>query len=345
MKRYFLISFSVFAFFILCYSCSENKKAEEVSVNPLFQIPNGWPKPVYNFENNKLTKEGIALGKKLFFDQRLSKDSTISCSSCHKTMYGLVDNGKAFSIGINNLPSERNTPSLFNLAWNKSFMWDGGVNHIEVQPLVPITNPVEMGEDLANVVSKIGRDKEYKKLFKTVFETDSITSQLIFKAFAQYIGTRVSSNSAYDRVMRKETVFKFSEWQQQGYILFQKHCVSCHTEPLFTNYQFKNNGLSLNTEKPDYGRYKITHDPTDSMKFKVPSLRNITFTAPYMHDGRFKDLLEVLDHYAGERPHNSLTDNAIAKMPKFTLEEKKRLIFFLGTLSDFTFKNDPENKK
>lgn len=335
MKKCFLIFFSVSAFFLLCHSCSENKRTEKVSVNPFFQIPKGWPKPVYNFENNPLTEERIILGKILFNDKILSVDNSISCGSCHIGEKAFSDAGKPFSKGVKNSSSLRNTPPLFNLAWNASFMWDGGVNHIEVQPLAPITNVLEMGEKLENVITKINASTDYKKLFKDAFQTDSITSQLIFRALAQFTGTLVSANSKYDKVMRGEKNVIFDSEEERGYKLFKQNCSTCHTEPLFTNGNFERNQMSLNENAPDQGRFLITRLPEDSAKFKVPTLRNLNYTYPYVHDGRFWTRLAILEHYSGRILKSSSSHEL--RIARFSKDDKKYLLAFLETLNDPDF--------
>lgn len=339
MSRSSFIS-SIF-FFLFLFSCSEKKSVKQISnsksqISHLqFQIPSGWPKPFYTYENNQLTWLRFDLGKKLFYDKQLSKTGKISCESCHHQSYAFSDAGNKFSKGINDLIGIRNTPALFNLAWNTSFMWDGGVNHIEFQPLVPLTSKIEMGETLEKIVSKIKNDSEYKLLFKNAYSTDSITSQYVLRAFAQFIGNIISDNSKYDKIMRKEKGFYFSNEEKEGYELFKQNCSGCHREPLFTDYSFRNNGIGGKKDSPDYGRFVITQLPNDSLKFKVPSLRNLRFTSPYMHDGRFETLEKVLEHYASKELHNKNADSLITIIPKLNHERQKKLILFLETLNDY----------
>lgn len=316
-------------------STSETKKS---SIHQLeFKYPAHWPMPNYTFKGNALTLKRIALGKKLFFDKRLSSDSTISCESCHHQNKAFSDGENELSAGVNGKKTVRNSPGLFNLAWSKTFMWDGGVNHLEFQPIAPITNPVEMNESMEHVIHSIGASHEYKLLFAEAYQTDSITSQLVLKAFAQFLGSLVSFNSKYDRIMRKDKAYRFNEEETKGFALFKKHCSSCHSEPLFTNHAFENNGLWLAKVNPDYGRYLITKLAIDSMKFKVPSLRNLQFTAPYMHDGRFHTLSEVIDHYSSGIVNYTNKSHKLDNMPDFTKEERQQLIAFLQTLNDSDF--------
>jgi cytochrome c peroxidase len=299
-----------------------------------FQIPKGWPKPNYDFSKNPLTEEGFQLGRQLFYDPILSKDSTISCASCHLQATGFTHVDHSLSHGIYGKIGTRNSMTMMNLAWSKTFMWDGGVNHLDVQPLNPITSPVEMNETLANVVNKLQKSDKYKSLFFAAFGDENITGQRVLKVLSQFELLLVTANSKYDKVMRKEAVFTNQE--QNGFQLFKNNCASCHTEPLFTNGKYENNGIPLDTTLNDIGRQRITEKLEDYLKFKVPTLRNIQFTNPYMHDGRFKKLTEVIKHY------NSLGNNKnlpkqLQKPMNLTNNERVDLVSFLLTLTDTEF--------
>ena len=300
-----------------------------------FSVPKGWPKPHYNFKKNPITQEGFALGRALFYDPILSKDHTISCASCHLQATGFTHVDHPLSHGIEDRIGTRNAMALINLAWNKSFMWDGGVNHLEVQPLAPITNPVEMDETLDNVVQKLQANSQYRFLFSKAFGTEKITGQLTLKALSQFLVLLTSTNSKYDKVMRKESVF--TEQEQKGYALFKQHCASCHQEPLFKTDAFKNNGLPLDATLNDYGRMKITQNSDDSLRFAVPTLRNIQFTPPYMHDGRFKTLTEVVKHYNSGIQHSKTLAAELQKPLHLTDTDRVDLVAFLVTLSDTEF--------
>jgi cytochrome c peroxidase len=303
-----------------------------------FKVPKGWPQPVYNFKKNPVTTNGFKLGRKLFFDPLLSKDSTISCASCHLqfTNYTHVDHN--LSHGIGGKKGTRNTLSIINAAWSSSFMWDGGVNNIEVQPLGPIENPVEMDSNLEAIITKLRRSENYREKFRSAFGTSAeITGQYILKALAQYMLSLQSTNSKYDKVMRKEPGVSFNEFETRGLKLFRTHCSSCHTEPLFTNNSFENNGLRPDSVLQDAGRAKITGHRTDSLKFKVPSLRNIEVSYPYMHDGRFNSLQMVLFHYSSDiEPSSTLSKKLPGNIP-LTEENKNDIIAFLKTLTDEEF--------
>ena len=297
-------------------------------------IPKGWPKPPTNiFAKNPLTEEGFQLGKKLFYDGRLSKDGSIACASCHQQFAAFSTFDHDLSHGVNNSFTTRNAPALFNIAWMKEMHWDGAINHIEVQPLAPITAANEMAETLANVLKKLSADTAYKRMFKAAFGDATVNSQRMLKALAQFTGCIQSYNSKYDKVKRGEAVYNVSE--QLGYEIFKAKCNACHTEPLFTNNSFRNNGIDMNASLKDAGRMAITGNPKDSLKFKVPSLRNITVTAPYMHDGRLYTLSQVIEHYrngidTAQPSLDSLLKNKIA----ISKQEKVDLLSFLYTLTD-----------
>ena len=292
--------------------------------------PESWPSPTYNFTKNPLTKEGIALGRKLFYDPILSKDSTISCSSCHLSYTAFTHVDHDLSHGIYDRIGTRNSPALMNLAWASSFMWDGAVNHLDVQALAPISSPVEMDETIQNVVKKVQRNSAYQTLFFGAFGDSTVTGEHLLKAMAQFELTLISANSKYDQMKRGEAAY--TEQEDKGYALFKTNCASCHAEPFFTNYQFENNGLPIDTTLNDYGRGVITKQPQDSLKFKVPTLRNIEFSYPYMHDGRFRKLRDVLNYYA---------QSSQMKI-KLSPDEKVDLIAFLLTLTDREFLFNPD---
>lgn len=298
-------------------------------------IPKNWPKPHYDFSKNNLTEEGFQLGRHLFYDPILSRDNTISCASCHLQQTGFTHVDHDLSHGIDGKIGTRNSSTLMNLAWNTHFMWDGGVNHLEVQPLAPIESNVEMDETLENVVKKLNTSPKYQALFEKAFGSKKVTGQLTLKALAQFLVMLKTDNSKYDKVIRKEE--KFTKQEQNGYILFKNHCASCHPEPLFTNNGFENNGLAIDTILNDFGRMKITQNSKDKLKFKVPTLRNIQFTYPYMHDGRFSTLTEVVKHYnSGIHKSNTLSSK-LEKPMNLSDNERVDLVVFLKTLTDKDF--------
>lgn len=298
------------------------------------EIPKGWPKTKYDFSKNPLTEEGFQLGRKLFYDPILSRDSTISCASCHLQATGFTHVDHELSHGIDGKIGTRNSLALMNLAWSDNFMWDGGVNHLDVQPINPITSPVEMDETLANVVFKLQNSDAYPILFEEAFGDSKITGQHLLKALSQFVVMLKSSNSKYDKVMRKEA--EFTEKENNGYRIFKANCASCHKEPLFTGDKFERNGLTIDTTLNDIGRERITNNIEDRMRFKVPTLRNIQFTAPYMHDGRFKKLSDVIKHYNSLGTGENLPKQ-LKKPMNLTDNERVDLLAFLHTLTDLEF--------
>lgn len=309
------------------------------SSTPIYlEVPSGWPKPIYNFKNNPLTEEGFELGRNLFYDPILSRDNTISCSSCHLQQTGFAHVDHELSHGIESRIGNRNAPALINLAWNKHFHWDGGVNNLEVQAINPIENPAEMDEKMANVIVKLQQNQQYKSLFRKAFGDEKITSQRLLKALAQFTVMLQSSNSKYDQVIQGKAAFNSQE--QHGYDLFKRHCATCHIEPLFSSKSFENNGLTLDNTLNDYGRIKITNNKKDSLHFKVPTLRNIQFTFPYMHDGRFKTLTEVIKHY-NTLKYNPNMAPALSKPMQLNDKDRVDLVAFLQTLTDRDFLFNP----
>ncbi|MGP8215710.1 MAG: cytochrome-c peroxidase [Bacteroidia bacterium] len=301
-------------------------------------FPEDFPKPLYDFKNNVPTPAGFTLGRKLFYDPILSKDSSVSCSFCHQRIAAFAHIDHPVSHGINGLLGTRNVPPLQNLIWEKEFMWDGGINNMEVQPITPITNPVEMDEDLGHVVKKLQRNKVYDSLFNAAFGDSIVTSQKLLRALAQFTGLMVSSNSRYDKYMRHEDTL--SKAELNGLKLFRANCEGCHKEPLFTDNSYHNNGIKYDSAFKDSGRMRITGNKSDFMKFRVPSLRNIEMTYPYMHDGRFRNLRQVLNHYTKTFTIESGADPILVKGISLTEQDKSDIIAFLKTLTDKTFLYD-----
>ncbi len=306
-----------------------------------FFVPKGWPKPVYDFKKNEVTDKGFELGRKLFYDPIISKDSTISCASCHLQYTGFAHTDHALSHGIEGRIGTRNAMPLMNLAWTKLFHWDGGVLNLEVQPINPITNPLEMDNTLVNVLGKLNHSKKYKGLFYNVFKDSIVTTKSLLKALTQFTVSLETYNSKYDKVMRHEKGIFFNEQEEKGYSLFKTNCGTCHNEPLLTNDSFADNGLPIDADYKDYGRVKVTQNPKDSFNFRVPILRNIEFTYPYMHDGRFKKLKEVLDFYTNGQVRRKTLAKELQKPIVLSDNDKKDLIAFLKTLTDKEFLFNP----
>ncbi len=325
-----LISFSIIAILLCAFVKNEHN---------LFEAPKQWPKPVYDFTKNPLSQPKIDLGKVLFYDPILSRNNTISCASCHSQYSGFTHIDHSLSHGIDDSIGTRNSPTLLNLAWQKVFMWDGSVNHLDVQALAPIQNKIEMDESISNVVLKLQKSKLYKTLFYRAYGDSMATGEKTLKAISQFMLMLVSNNSKYDSVMCKQSTFTTQE--ENGYRLFKKNCASCHQEPFFTNHSFENNGLPLNPELNDFGRYRVTKVASDSLKFKVPTLRNIEFSFPYMHDGRFKKLSQVLNHYTAGIENTKTLSKALKQPIVLSSNEKVDIIAFLLTLTDKSFLFNP----
>lgn len=300
-----------------------------------FIVPNGWPQPVYNFKNNPLTKEGFELGKKLFYDGQLSKDGNFACASCHQQFGAFNNYDHNLSHGINNQLTTRNAPSLQNLAWQNNFMWDGSISHLDKQFMFPLTSVNEMGENIDSILHKLNVDTSYPKMFEQAFGDSKINEQRIGKALAQFMLMLVSNNSKYDKVKRGEASFTQSE--NLGYTLFKNKCSSCHQEPMFTDYSFRNTGLQLDYTLNDFGLMNVTKDTADFMKFRVPSLRNVQVTFPYGHDGRFYRLYDVMEHYRSNLIPVANTDALVKNKIPLTPFEIGRITAFLNTLTDSTF--------
>jgi cytochrome c peroxidase len=308
-----------------------------------FQQPSNFPAPAYHFASNEVTKAGFELGRKLFFDPLLSANNTISCGNCHIPTAAFSHNGHSVSHGIHDLLGKRNSPAIMNLAWSTSFMWDGGIFDLDLQPVAPITNHVELDETMENVLNKLRNDAKYPPMFGKAFGSAEISSSNFLKALSQFMLMCVSSNSKYDSVMRNQGKV-FSPLEQQGYALVKQKCTSCHAEPLFTDNSFRNNGINPSILN-DSGRYKVTLNPADKYKFKVPALRNLSYTAPYMHDGRFFTLEAVLDHYSDhvqptENIDPLLQQGSVLGIP-MNADEKLQVLAFLKTLDDKSFVTNP----
>ena len=344
---------SVFLAIVLIVSCSKDAKIDgSNNVNDgsyAFTFPdNTWemfPIPA----DNPSTLAGVELGRKLFYDPIFSVDNTLACASCHKAQYSFGDN-TPLSNGVSGLIGKRNAMPLFNLAWADAtpsphkYTWDGGATSIERQIIGPVTLPFEMGSNLDTVVAKLQRHPAYPALFFKAFGNSVIDINNVTYAIAQFERTLISYNSPFDRMMRKE--IPMPQEVANGYSHFQSggagDCGHCHINGnLFTDYSFQNNGLS---EQPDSGLAAITGKSYDMGKFKVPSLRNLLFTAPYMHDGSLKTLLDVIEFYNAKTHTNATTSEFITKHNplglQLTAKQKGELYAFLVSLSDSSFIED-----
>lgn len=301
----------------------------------------GFP-PLQIPPDNPTTKQGIALGRRLFFDPILSADSTQACASCHR--YGQAySEPQRFSIGIDGISGTRNAPQLTNAAWLTSAFWDGRAASLEAQALQPVENPIEMHETWGNVTAKLQSHPDYPDLFGLAFGTNQITRDLVVKAIAQFERTFVSGNSKYDKFLRGDVQLTASE--QNGFSLFfseRGDCFHCHGSILATDHSFRN--IGLDSILIDLGRGDQTGNPNDMGKFKVPSLRNVEFTSPYMHDGRFQTLEEVVNHY-NSGGFRTATVDALIRVGTglgLTQTEVDDLVAFLKTFTDDEFLNNPD---
>lgn len=307
-----------------------------------FVRPSHFPEPVYHFNTNAITQAKFELGRKLFYEPRFSRDNTVSCGTCHIQSAAFTHHGHDVSHGIDDRLGSRNSPPVMNLAWSKSFFWDGGVFDLDLQPIVPVTNPVEMDETMDKVLAKLRGHPEYPGLFEKAFGSEGIDMERVMKALSQFMVMLVSASSKYDSVMRKQGIV-FTAQEERGYALFKAHCGSCHQEPLFTDGAFRDNGIGAGPNN-DEGRMLVTLQEADRYKFKVPSLRNVSYTAPYMHDGRFITLEAVLKHYAGQVKNTPnldplLKQNGTLGIP-LTAQDQADIIAFLKTLDDRPFITD-----
>ncbi|MGI4872579.1 MAG: cytochrome-c peroxidase [Janthinobacterium lividum] len=339
-------------------SCSHHEDAIDEPVPAAtpytLTVPAGFPTPIAS-PDNPLTVEGVALGRMLFYEKALSSTGTMACASCHQQSKAFTD-GLPLAVGVDGIANPRGTMSLVNLAWSKQFTWDGAFTTLEEQALKPIQNSVELHQSLTMGVAKLQATSTYPAKFLAAFGTKTITPDLTLKALSQFERTLISGNSRYDQYRIAPVGFTADE--RAGLFLYSNHivpgiraaeCFHCHSQPLMSSSydgKFFNNGLDLTFT--DLGRGGVTGLAADNGKFIAPSLRNIALTAPYMHDGRFKTLEEVLDHYSDHVQMNSpgLDPNLVLGLnnPLFgtghmdlTAAEKKQIIAFLNTLTDTDF--------
>lgn len=326
-RRYWWIS----GLFLLLVSCSK----EIFSGFQGFQNPSHFPEPVYRFADNEISEARFVLGRKLFYEPRLSRNNTISCGSCHIQSSAFTQHGHDVSHGIDDRLGTRNSPPIMNLAWMPTFFWDGGVFDLDLQPIVPITNHVEMDETVENVLQKLRAHADYPGMFKKAFGDTAINTARTMKALSQFMLLCVSAQSKYDSV-KQNLGARFTESEQAGYAFFQQKCANCHKEPLFSDFSFKNNGIAIGLND-DMGRYIVTLNEQDRYRFKVPSLRNVELTAPYMHDGRFITLDAALEHYRAQVQQTPNLDPQLKDGIPMTDTDKANLIAFLKTLTDRHF--------
>ena len=304
------------------------------------EIPNYFPEVTYNFEANPPTEKGFELGKKLFYDGKLSSDGVVSCGFCHIQDFSFTHHTHIVSHGVNGALGNRNAQPLQNMIFMNEFTWDGAAESLDAQPIIPITAEVEMNESFSNIIDKLQADEEYPQLFAEAFENGEVNTDNMLKAISQFLVMMVSADSKYDKILKNEGS-QFTDEEEAGKVLFDQKCATCHAGVLFTDQSYRNNGLPIDPEYDDEGRSRVTGLQADKYKFKVPSLRNIQITYPYMHDGRFQTLAQVLDHYdsgmvATENLDPIFQQNETLGI-SLTEDEKQKIIAFLETLTDDNF--------
>lgn len=295
-------------------------------------------------EGNPVTRQGVALGRRLFHDPVLSGDNTQSCSDCHAPEFGFSDHGERFSEGIDGSLGARNAPALTNVGWADSLFLDGRAPSLELQALEPVENPIEMHESWDHAVGEIRANPLYPPLFAAAFGDTVVTRERVTMAIAQFERTFISNQSKIDRFMRGE-IGELSPAEQRGRVVFFNdppgggHCFHCHPQPLFTDLKFHDIGLVADG---DPGRAAVTGRPEDSGKYRTPTLRNVAFSAPYMHDGRFATLMEVIEHYDHSVIARPTTNPLLLVAPNLTQQEKEDLLAFLLTMTDTAFVQNPD---
>lgn len=301
---------------------------------PAFAVPDGWPAPVYDFAANPVTPAGHALGRRLFFDPVLSRDGSIACASCHQPFAAFAHYDHPVSHGVDRRNGSRNAPALVNLAWLPALMWDGASGHLELQPLAPLENPQEMDVRLADVLDRQRADPAWVARFEAAFGSPEIDSQRLLKALAQFTGTLVSADTRYDRFLRGDDG-ALDAREQAGLAVFRQHCARCHAEPLLSDGSYRGNGLEERSVDP--GRAAVTGDPADHGRFRVPGLRNLSRTPPYMHDGRFDTLEQVVGHYRSGIRRSAALDPLLDGGIAIDDDEAAALLAFLRALDDPAF--------
>lgn len=330
---------------VLLAGCGNDKDSmpQPEAAAARLEVPANFPALPAANPDNPLTEEGIALGRALFYDTRLSGNDQLSCASCHSQALAFTDGVALSKQGVAGTTLKRHVPGLANLAWMDGLFWDGGSKNLESLAFGPITAEDEMDQDLTLLVSELKAVPAYVKQFKLVFQ-DEIKTAYIARALAQFQRTLISGNSRYDKYSRRAPGAALSAGELRGLQQVRQKCGTCHAGELFTDNLYHNNGLDSDFSDSAHegiyqGRYRITYNPADLGSYKTPTLRNVMRTAPYMHDGRFATMEEVLDHYSqGVRQSPSL-DPALqenAGIP-LTTEEKADIISFLETLTDHDF--------
>jgi cytochrome c peroxidase len=344
--------FAVIVLFGFLSSCKDTppdiiiKKEEPINNSDTFMLKVSSEMPELRIPlDNPFTKAGVSLGKFLFFDPILSGNNKQACADCHSQGDAFTDNKKAFSEGIRAKLGNRNSMPIFNLMWVDNLFWDGRAKTLRELATMPIENPLEMDARIPDVLVKLNESALYKDKFKKAFGVDTITKLELSKALEQFLLTIVSDNSKFDRV--NMGLERFTASEQAGFDDMKiKGCFACHKGTILHDNSFHNIGLDL--VFVDNGLANFTKKSTDNGKFKTPSLRNVAQSAPYMHDGRFTTLLEVIDFYDNDiksnSPNISSTEMNVIIRNKLSAEQKKNVITFLNTLSDDKYLNNPDYK-
>jgi cytochrome c peroxidase len=291
-----------------------------------------WPEKIFQIRQVQFP-DYRELGRKLFYEPALSADGSISCASCHSPFHSFAHADHRLSHGIGDSIGTRNAPALLNLAWQRSFMWDGAIHHLKAVPLAPLHHSGEMASSMQFALHTINQSSVYSAWLKAR-NLYPIDTEIFTDAMASFLSSLVSENSRYDRMNRGEIVFTTQE--KRGYEIFQMHCNRCHSEPLFTNGTMERNGLPEDSIIHDLGLEKITGNTNDRLKFKIPTLRNWLYSSPYMHDGRFARINDVLRYYT--------TEAASPLGVRLDAEQRTDLAVFLKTLNDSSFVFNPENQ-
>ena len=340
MKRWHIISTIILfiaAFSALLNGCKKTdtrKKPTFVS----FNVPSNFPQPEYNFAANPLTKEGIELGQKLFYEDRLSKDLQTSCASCHQQIGAFTTYQHDRSHGYNGSHTLRNAIALNNLAWQKEFKLDGSAKTLEDLSLAHITAFDEMAQTMPEIITALKADARYRQLFAAAYGDENINNQRILDAIKQFVLSMVSSNSKYDKVKRGEQ--NFTVYEEMGYAIFKTKCATCHKEPFFTDFSYRNIGLPISNSLLDYGRMRVTGNKNDSLKFRVPGLRNVDFSSHYFHDGRYSSIQRCIDHYRNDVIQSSTLDPLLTNGITLSDTDVINLVAFLRALSDSAYIKD-----
>ncbi|PCE66232.1 cytochrome-c peroxidase [Sediminicola luteus] len=354
MKKNWFIGLGLIIFIV--GACSKDSGTEEPLSQNYTIVHDGLPAPNIPSDNIPTT-QGVALGRRLFYEKLLSKDNSMSCASCHEQKNAFSDTDR-FSIGVEGKPGKRQAMAIFNMLWNQNeFFWDGRAHLLRDQALMPIEDPLEMNISHEEVVEKLNAQPDYQNRFKAVFGSPEINPKRISLALEQFMNILISNSSKYDKVLADKA--DFSPQEARGRDLFFSGfnalnpaqsgagCSNCHGGPNFENNAYMNNGLDLEADIVDVGRMKVSGQAFEKGTFKVPSLRNIAVTPPYMHDGRFNTLEEVIDHYDHGIRYSSSVNSTLESIQQagglaLTPADKQALIAFLNTLTDHEFLNNPK---